>query len=112
MRRKRFAEDLSVEELRLLLIEKQRARRQKRLEHFRRSGRLIVVEDHPIETPLDHLSSRELNAADDPAVISPPRTWLDRMLLGIEVLAVLGLAFVLLNGFTLIRDLNREVVAM
>jgi sortase A len=112
MPRKRSAEDLSIEELRLLLIEKQRARRQKRLEHFRRSGRLMLVEEHPIETPLDRLSSRSLSEEASPTTTRPPRTWLDRVLLGIEVLAVLGLAFVLLNGFTLIRDLNREVASL
>lgn len=112
MPRKRYAEDLSVEELRLLLIEKQRARRQKRLEHFRRSGRLVVVDDHPTQPPLETLASRPLSEETPPATVNPKHTRLDRLLLAIEILAVLGLAFVLLNGFTLIRDLNREVVAM
>jgi sortase A len=112
MPRKRYAEDLSVEELRLLLIEKQRARRQKRLEHFRRSGRLVVVEDHPTQPLLETLASRPLSEEASPVADNPKRSRLDRLLLAIEILAVLGLAFVLLNGFTLIRDLNREVVAM
>ncbi len=112
MPRKRYAEDLSVEELRLLLIEKQRARRQKRLEHFRRSGRLVVVEDHPTQPLLEALASRPLSDEASSVTANPKRSRLDRLLLAIEILAVLGLAFVLLNGLTLIRDLNREVVAM
>lgn len=112
MPRKRYAEDLSVEELRLLLIEKQRARRQKRLEYFRRSGRLVVVEDHPTHPLLETLASRPLSDEAPSVTANSKRSRLDRLLLAIEILAVLGLALVLLNGFTLIRDLNREVVAM
>ncbi|NMC77797.1 MAG: hypothetical protein GYA59_00430, partial [Chloroflexi bacterium] len=44
MARKRSVEDLSAEELRHLLIEKRRAERQARLEHFRRTGRVIAVD--------------------------------------------------------------------
>jgi len=36
-------EDLSVEELRRLLVEKRRASRQQRLERFRRTGRVVMV---------------------------------------------------------------------
>ncbi|WP_299026705.1 class D sortase [uncultured Thermanaerothrix sp.] len=113
MARRRSAEDLSVEELRLLLIEKQRARRQRRLAHYRRSGRLMLIEDQPMAVPLEDLPSRPLADEERRSVgKSPRRSWLDRLLLTIEIVAVLGLAFVLLNGFTLIRDLNREVVSL
>ncbi|WP_054520701.1 sortase [Thermanaerothrix daxensis] len=114
MARKRSAEDLSVEELRLLLIEKQRARRQRRLEHYRRSGRLVLIEDQPAAVPLEDLHSRPLGDDEKTGPTEKPhkRSWLDRLLLAVEILAVLGLAFVLLNGFTLIRDLNREVVSL
>lgn len=113
MARRRSAEDLSVEELRLLLIEKQRARRQRRLAHYRRSGRLVLIEDQPMGVPLEDLPSRPLGDEEPrPAGKSSRRAWLDRLLLTVEILAVLGLAFVLLNGFTLIRDLNREVVVL
>jgi sortase A len=40
------------------------------------------------------------------------RLWLDRGLLLVEIAAVLGLAFVLLNGMNLLRSLNAEVSAM
>jgi len=112
MKRKHSAEDLSVEELRLLLMEKQRAKRQRRLEHFRRSGRLVLVETEPPSTSLENLRSEPLNEETPPTRQSRSRSWLDRFLLAVELLAVLGLAFVLLNGFTLLRDLNREVASL
>src|SRR5512135_2538882 len=56
MPRRKAPEDLSVEELRRLLIEKRRGTRRERLEHFRRTGR-VVAPDLPdtsanvVETP-------------------------------------------------------------
>jgi hypothetical protein len=41
MPRRKAPEDLSVEELRRLLIEKRRGVRRERLEHFRRTGRVV-----------------------------------------------------------------------
>jgi len=45
------------------------------------------------------------------ASLPSKRRWFDRLLLGVEVLAVLGLAGILFNGFGLLRTLNQEVVA-
>ena len=44
MPRRKAPEDMSVEELRRLLIEKRRGARRERLEHFRRTGRVVAVE--------------------------------------------------------------------
>ncbi len=108
MPRRRRVEDLSVEELRRLLIEKQRARRRQRLERFRKTGRAVILAPDEPRAGLDHLRATEV-AADDPA--PPRRSWLDRFLLAVEVLAVVGLVFVLLSGAGLLRELNREVSA-
>ncbi len=108
MSRRRRVEDLSVEELRRLLIEKQRARRRQRLERFRQTGRAVILAPDEPHAGLDHLRATEV-AADDPA--PPRRSWLDRFLLAVEVLAVVGLVFVLLSGAGLLRELNREVSA-
>jgi hypothetical protein len=51
--RNRSAQDLTVEELRQLLIEKRRSERQKRLDHYRRTGRVIMVEPTPMASPMD-----------------------------------------------------------
>ncbi len=119
MARIKPAEELSVEELRRLLIEKRRAERQARLEHYRRSGRVIVVEPQPSANPIENMRSEpsDENAADEEIDTSPHRhqkrrPWLDRLLFIIEIAAVLGLAFVLFNGFTLLRTLNKEVASV
>jgi sortase A len=109
-------EDLSEQELRRLLLDKRRDSRQRRLERFRRTGRAVqLAPDLPpaafnewrIQPPL------EGEEADPPGLAprSLKRRWFDRLLLFVEVLAVLGLAGILFNGFGLLRILNQEVVA-
>jgi len=108
MSRRKAPEDLSVEELRRLLIEKRRGVRRERLEHFRRTGRVVDVAPPTVETP-------ETPAADENPTTTrtgrPARKWTDQLLLAVEVMAVLGLVGILLNGFGLLRDLNREVAS-
>lgn len=95
-----------MEELRRLLIDKRRGRRSDRLDHFRRTGRVIDV-----EPPLE--SGPEPEVILEPAEAPTPRRrgWLDRVLLGVEVLAIAGLLGILLSGIGMLRDLNREVAA-
>jgi sortase A len=118
MPRRKAPEDLSVEELRRLLIEKRRGVRRERLEHFRKTGR--VVDD--VELPQRALPSTDepptgpvVDTSDKAAADESPRKrrrgFADQLLLAVEVLAVVGLVGVLLSGFGLLRNLNREVAA-
>jgi hypothetical protein len=50
MPRRKAPEDMSVEELRRLLIEKRRGARRERLEHFKRTGRVVDVTPDVLET--------------------------------------------------------------
>jgi sortase A len=116
MSRKKAPEELSVEELRRLLVEKRRGARKERLEHFRRTGRVVSVA--PDLLGLDTNQSAPIvdtaesgGSAPEPLPENPRRKLMDRILLGVEVLAVLGLIVVLLNGLGLLRTLNTEVVA-
>jgi sortase A len=117
-RRKRDAEDLSVEELRQLLIEKRREARQERLDAFRRSGRVVQVAPHPAalqkaDEPDDYSAGMgELpeRLAREKKRIERHRTF-DRILLLIEIAAIAGLAFVILSGLNLIQDLNHQVAS-
>jgi sortase A len=104
----RQPEDLTVEELRRLLIEKRRATRQGRLDHFRRTGRVIVVEPLPNATGALALAEGETAR---PAPRSARRVFFDRLLFFIEMAAVGGLVFVLLTGLSLLRNLNQEVAS-
>jgi len=113
MRKVKSPEDLTVEELRQLLVEKQRRRRQEHLERFRRTGRVVTLASDIAPTSLDHLVTTHTDTASDTTVPLTWRErnkhWLDRLLLGVEVLAVLALVFVLFNGLEIIRDLNAQV---
>jgi sortase A len=106
MARRKAPEDLSVEELRRLLVEKRRGTRKDRLEHFRRTGRVVDLASDEMPS-VDTLGEDTAPAAPLP----PRRRFLDRLLLGVEVLAVVGIVGVLLSGMGLLRDLNREVAA-
>jgi sortase A len=109
MPRRRAPEDLSVEELRRLLIAKRKGARRGRLEHFRRTGR--VVGPDPIEGPAEGPVIETRDETGRQAEQSRGRRVVDGILLGIEVLAVLGLLGVLFSGLGMLRDLNQEVAA-
>lgn len=112
MPRRKAPEDLSVEELRRLLVEKRRGTRKERLEHFRRTGRVVTLESEVPEFLLDESSTPVVDTPESTdGAAPPPRRAADRLLLAVEVLAVVGLLGILLSGLGLLRDLNREVVA-
>ncbi len=102
---RRSVEELSLEELRRLLVQKQRQVHQARLEHFRRTGRLARADWVP---PIEQAPMAVSREEESPSSL---RRLLDRALLAIEILAVLGLIGVLLNGLGLLRMLNQEVAA-
>lgn len=111
MPRRKAPEELSVEELRRLLIEKRRGARRERLEHFKRTGRVVAVEPDilaasapVVETPEENSDSLQVPAAKRRRVV-------DRILLTVEVLAVIGLIGVLISGFGILRTLNEEVAS-
>lgn len=109
---KRRVEEFSTDELRQMLIEKRRAERSARLENYRRTGRSIKLEPasqiNPFEETPNKFSEQEEQTWSKP---SKKRSFFDRLLVGIEILAVLGLVFLLFNGFNLVRNLNQEVSA-
>jgi len=111
--KKRLPDDLSVEELRRLLVNKQRRIRQQRIDRYRRSGRVVMISSD-LETPtLDGWGSGLL---DEDSYDNPPRKpWgrrvLDSLLLLIEVSALIGFIYILFSGMNIIQELNREVVS-
>ena len=108
MPRRKAPEDMSVEELRRLLIEKRRGARRERLEHFKRTGRVVAVEPDSSVPVVDTLE----DTSDQPQVpVTMRRRVMDRVLLAVEVLAVVGLVGVLISGFGVLRDLNKEVAS-
>jgi sortase A len=112
MPRQKSPQDLTIDELRWLLVEKRRAARQERLERYRRTGRVVTVVSD-LETPsLDTWHAGSLEEEADATNRSRGKRILDGFLLLIEVSAVIGFIFILYNGLNLIKELNREVVAV
>jgi len=116
MARRVKPEDLSEEQLRRLLLDKRRTSRQGRLERYRRTGRALnLALDLPKDVDLDFQASPGITSDDQqPKTMPAPsrrRRWLDRILFGVEGLAILGLALILINGMGLLRTLNKEVVS-
>ena len=83
-------------ELERMLREQKRADHQIRLEHYHKTGRLVGT-----PPPLENTTT--------PA--KPRKKWVDRLLLVIEIAAVIGLLIIVANGVGLIRELNREVIS-
>lgn len=102
-----------MNELRRLLIEKQRAGRHERIERYRETGRVVRLVSDDEETTWEDLrtSSPLGEGPPDPEEETKLRKKrvVDGFLLAVEVLAVLGLIFVLFNGLDILQQLNREV---
>ena len=112
-RKEKSPEDLSISELRRLLMDKRRNVRQERLDTYRRTGRVIQLASNQtseldvnpvIETPTDE----ELAPVKEK---STKRSWADRILLVVEVIAILGLVGIALSGLGILQDLNAEFAA-
>jgi len=110
---KRDPRDLSINELRRLLIEKQRSGRNERIERYRETGRVVRLVSDEEETSWEDIrtTSPVGEGSLDPVAEEKKRNKrvVDGFLLAIEVLAVLGLVFVLFNGLDILQQLNREV---
>jgi sortase A len=112
MARSKSPEDLSVRELEALLARKRREARQDRVRRFQRTGRAL---NQPSLAAADEASVgiiAEAEAASDGTNVEEGDKGngiLSRLLLGVEILAVVGLAVILLTSFDVLQQLNREV---
>jgi sortase A len=111
MPRRKVPEDMSVEELRRLLIEKRRGARRERLEHFKRTGRVVDVAPDALAESVPVVETLEGDSNQPQVPASKRRRVMDRLLLVVEVLAVAGLVGILISGFGILRDLNEEVAS-
>jgi sortase A len=106
--------ELSESELRRLLLDRRQADRARRLQAFKHSGELLAASAAPAE-PIegDPLSGPRVHAA--PSLKLEPglraASWVDRILLAVEVLAAVGLVYILFNGLSVLDTLNRELAS-
>ena len=112
MAKKKTPEDLTVEELRWLLMEKRRSARQERIERYRKTGRVVSVVPDEDTAPLASWPTQaEEYGEGEETRSSRPRRIVDYLLLAVEVAAVIGFIFVIYSGMNVLRDLNKEASA-
>jgi sortase A len=115
MARKRTVDELSIDELRQVLMERQREARQARLQRYRKTGRLMRVEPPRRPATLEEMRSEALPDEAQATRRNKPKTvlrrWMDRLLLLVELAAVAGLVLLVFNGASLLSSLNQEVAA-
>ncbi len=110
MHEEKSQEDLSIDELRHLIVEKRRKIRREHLDRFRKTGRVVTLTSDQVNSPSEQLHS---NILADPAAEKLPwrvrsRRTIDRILLAIEILAVIGLVFIIYSGIRMLRNLNNQ----
>src|SRR3972149_5961134 len=106
--RKICPEDLTVKQIRYLILEKRRAVRDTRLEHFYRTGRVIpfvgernTIEDFGIGASFERAKVKDEKGSQ--------RTWLNGLLFGIEFLAIISLISVVIGGLSMLGAINQSV---
>jgi len=106
------ADDLSIDQLEAILAQKRLEARGARLRQFRRSGRALRLRrDFDPVTGLPGYRAENEAGGQDTQPAAPLREGASKLLLGVEVAAVLGLLFVLFSGVGALRSLNQEVSA-
>lgn len=119
MTQSKSPENLSTRELRQLLIEKQRSSRSRRLDYYRRTGRVITASlDRPAKSyqPVD--SDQDYPLGPRPRVATPksnpsaggpkPRSAFEKLLLAVEIGALAGLVGIVIFIFIRLNTINNE----
>ena len=112
MPKQKSPQELSVDELRWLLVEKRRVARQSRLERYRRSGRVVLLASDLDNPSLESWRTEEV--AEEPEPSKAPKVVkriLDGILLLIELSAFIGFIYIVYSGLNVLRELNQEVVS-
>lgn len=105
MRAKRL-EDLSLKEIRYLMLDKRRVSRNVRLEHFRQTGQVM-----PPVGDWDGYAGAERGNETSAPIKNRRRTWLDGFLFVVELLAVVALVSVIWGVLTSLRTINENAAS-
>jgi len=104
--RKLNPEDLTVRQIHYRLLEKRGTMRQSRLVFFHRTGRAVpVLGESIVEDQFKAVGS--FRSIPSKSLIKAERTWLDGLLLGAEILAVIGFLAVVGIGLSTLDSFNR-----
>ncbi len=104
--------ELSESELRRQLLERRRADRARRLQRFSQEGELAARQAAAAEPRQgDPLNGPQVHPAPGLRLAGGRTSRLDRVLLAVEILAVLGLVYIFFNGLSVLDTLNKELSA-
>lgn len=107
---RKMPEDLSLQEIRFLLVTKRRAWRQLRIEHFHRTQRVTpFLNEWNTADCFDNGSSPGRKKARDIRVHH--RAWLGYLLFVLESLAIIGIIAIVVSSLSTLDTLNRSVSA-
>lgn len=116
-KKKSEIEDLSIHELEQLLYRKKRGARRQRLRRLRENGRVVVVDG--ISAPTQQAATNGYPAANRQQTGSLPsqtapkskrgKSITNKLLLFVEITAVLGLLFIFFTLWTTQQELNQEL---
>lgn len=102
-------EDLSVREIRFLLVEKRRVWRNMRLQHFQRTQRVIPFANE--WNTVDIFDNKLVLGTRSGHTSESRRTWLDYVLAGMEFVAIMGIVAIVISNLAALDTLNRNVSA-
>ena len=117
MRDRRYVEDLSIKELEQVLLIRRREERLARLRRMgaaRRAGHTLVVDELNPPSQAETRSKRWDDAQGasttfpEPAQKGERQTWRERILIGIEGAALIGLIGVIVSLVVTVRNLNQD----
>ena len=93
-------------------MEKSRAEREARLEAYRKAGRVIETEQPEAqEAPEPGSDAEEWYLPRSNRSKRRRLSGLDNFLFAVEIIAIVGLLFIIFNGVNLLRDLNQQVAS-
>ena len=96
----------NLDQLRYQMLLRLKAKRNQRLDIFSETGNL---DTNVIEPGNEFIQPQNTSSAPaSPKEIQKPRKWYDRVLVGVEVLAVLLLVVIIFSGANLVQSLNQE----
>jgi sortase A len=108
MASKKDSENLSVKELEQLLFQKKRAQRHHRLQRLKQEGRVVVVPGlSPPETR--SIGPAPVTALPKGKTPGRPRRLANKLLLLVEIGAVVGLIVLAVMAWNATRELNQEI---
>jgi len=113
----KLAEEYSIYELEELLLRKKLAARQERLQKFQRDGRTISgllpgSRAEPETVIQEAVSEAEPGSEENGHQGNQKRSWLNQLLLLLEVVLIVALAYVFITTFDTMRKINEESRAL